>query len=182
MTHAEMTREMRHTHLMAVPGALYDVLIWTSAGLIANAVSPKAGFVALFLLGVTIYPVQLLVNWMLKRHPVSPQNNLGPLFMQSSFIIPASVPLLWAASALGPEWTFAGYLIIVGVHYFPFVYAYGHWVFWPMGLLQVLLGMWVSQHPEWAPGTGAFLGAATFVVYAVVASLIYRREFGAARR
>lgn len=54
---------------------------------------------------------------------------MNALGMQVAFVLPLSLPLVFAATAYRQNWFYPALMIALGAHYLPFIFMYGMWQF-----------------------------------------------------
>jgi len=50
---------------------------------------------------------------------------MNALAMQVAFVLPLSLPLVFAATAYRQNWFYPAFMIALGSHYLPFIFLYG---------------------------------------------------------
>ncbi len=137
----EAQREMRQVYLGGSVGQFVSSALWlTSAGVGTWGLRTQAMLV-LIVGGAFIFPLSVLVLRALGRPGfVSRANPLNALAMQVAFTVPLAIPLILAATRGHPEWFYAGFLIVVGAHYLPFVTLYGQPAFFAPAAVMVSAG------------------------------------------
>lgn len=126
----EAQREMRQTYLCAYPGAFVTTVLWAVSAAFATWGSRTTAVMTLIVGGMFIFPATLLVLKLMGRPALTRKENpLNALAMQVAFTVPLSIPLILAATQHRSEWFYAGFLIVVGAHYLPFLTLYGHRAF-----------------------------------------------------
>jgi hypothetical protein len=169
MTIREAQEEMRAVYVGGSVGTFISSALWLASAALATWGSRTTAMLALALGGVFLFPVTVLLLRVLGRPTgVRKENPLAFLAMQVAFTIPLAIPLILAATAYRPEWFYAGFLIVVGAHYLPFVTLYGQPIFAAAGGLMVTAGILL---PRLRPGefaTGAWLGGVLLAALGVV--------------
>lgn len=165
----EAQREMRLTYLCAWPGAFVTTLLWAVSAAFATWGSRTSAVMTLIVGGMFIFPATLLVLRVLGRPAFTRKENpLNALAMQVAFTVPLSIPLILAATRYEPEWFYAGFLIVVGAHYLPFLTLYGRRAF--LFPAVAMLGAGFAL-PALRPGDfaiGGWAGAAILLVTGIV--------------
>lgn len=165
----EAQREMRRVYLCAFPGAFVTTALWAASAAFATWGTRTQAVLVLIVGGMFIFPATLLVLRLTGRPALaSKENPLNALAMQVAFTVPLAIPLILAAARYRPEWFYAGFLIIVGAHYLPFLTLYGHRAFlFPVATLLVA-GIAL---PTLRPGDfaiGGWVGAGLLLLTGVV--------------
>lgn len=137
----EAQREMREAYLGGSVGQLVSGAIWIVSAALGTWSSRTSAVLALVLGGMFIFPLTLLaLRASGRRVAVSRENPLNTLAMQVAFTVPLAIPLILAAARGRPEWFYAGFLVVVGAHYLPFVTLYGQPAFYAAAALMVGAG------------------------------------------
>jgi hypothetical protein len=171
----EAQREIRTVFRGGFAGQLVSGLLWLGSAALATASMPRNAIVLLAVGGIFIFPLtQLVLKAMGGRVSLSPENPLAGLARQIAFTVPASLPLVGAATLHHLAWFYPAFMIVVGAHYLPFWFLYGMWQFTALGVglcsAGLLLGLYVPQ--PWSLGgwiTGLALVAFAFLGRAVAA-------------
>ena len=161
----EAQREMRQVYLGGSVGAWVSATLWLIAAALGSLGSRQTAMLVIIFGGMLIFPSVLLALKLMGRPAfTSKANPLNSLAMQVAFTIPLSIPLILAATRGRAEWFFAGFLIVVGAHYLPFVTLYGQPVFYLLALIMVGAGFAL---PVLRPGDfaiGGYVGVVLFIV------------------
>jgi hypothetical protein len=169
MTIREAQEEMRAVYVDGAIGPFVSGAIWLVSAALATAGARSQAVLALVLGGMFIFPIGLLVLRVLgKPSSVRKENPLSFLAMQVAFTIPLAIPLILAAARHRSEWFYAGFLIVVGAHYLPFVTLYGLPLYAIAGGLMVAAGIAL---PSLRPGEfalGGWVGGGLLVVLGAV--------------
>lgn len=173
----EAQREMRRVYLGGSVGGFVCAVLWLTSAGIATWGSRTLAVYVLVLGGAFIFPAMTLVLKLMGR-PVaaSKENPLNKLAMQVAFTVPLAIPLILAATRNQPEWFYAGFLIVVGAHYLPFVTLYGSPVFYVVGAVMIGAGV---AFPLLKPGEfaiGGWFGGVLFVVLGVWLAVTHAGE------
>jgi uncharacterized protein DUF7010 len=173
----EAQSEMRRVYLGGSVGAFVCAVLWLASAAIATWGSGTLAVYVLMLGGAFIFPAMTLVLKLMGRPTLaSKENPLNKLAMQVAFTVPLSIPLILAATKNQSEWFYAGFLIVVGAHYLPFVTLYGMQLFY--GVAAVMIGAGVAL-PILQPGVfaiGGWFGGAMFVVLGVWLTVAHAAE------
>ena len=170
-------REVRTTYVGGSVGQLVSGLIWVASAVVATWGSHRAAAVLLVVGGVFIFPLTQVVLRLMGR-PSSlrrghPMNALG---MQVAFVLPLSLPVVFAASIYHHAWFYPAMMVVLGAHYLPFIFMYGMWQFGVLSAVLIGAGVGIGL---WAPGEfslGAWLTAVALLGFAAVSWLVVGRE------
>ena len=175
MTIPEAQREMRSVFFGGSVGQLVSSAIWLASAALATAGAHTQAMLALAVGGMFIFPLTTLALRLLgSRASVRRENPLTFLALQVALTIPLAIPLILAAAAHKPEWFYAGFLIVVGAHYLPFVTLYGLPIFAVAGGLMVGAGIVL---PSLRPGEfalGGWIGGVLLALFGVVLLVMHR--------
>ena len=99
---------------------------------------------------------------------------MNQLATQAAFVAPLLLPLVGAASLYHTNWFYPSFMIVIGVHYLPFIFLYGMWEF---SLLTItLLGGGVAiglLFPDSFTMGGWFTGI-TLLLFAIFVQFTFR--------
>jgi hypothetical protein len=84
----------------------------------------------LVVVGIFIFPMTQLLLRLIARPVSLPKGHpMNALAMQVAFVLPLSLPLVFAATAYRETWFYPAFMIALGAHYLPFIFLYGMWQF-----------------------------------------------------
>ncbi len=156
---AEAQRDVRQLYRGGFFGQLVSGAVWLVAAGMGTFVSPTAGMVSLLLGGILIFPLTTALLRITGRPTSLPSGHpMNALAMQIAFTVPLGLLVAVAAAGYRAEWFFPAAMVIVGVHYLPFVFLYGMPLF---GVLAGLLAGGGVALALWGPGTFSLGGWAT---------------------
>ena len=169
-------REMREAYRDGSLGGWVSGSIWLLSAAMGTWGSRTQAVWILIIGGMFIFPLSVLALKLVgARASLSKENPLGALAMQVAFTVPLAIPLILAATQGKPEWFYAGFLIVVGAHYLPFVTLYGQPLFWGAGFVMVAAGVWL---PMLAPGEfalGGWVGGGMLIALGIVLGILNAR-------
>lgn len=169
LTLAEAQRDVRATFLGGFPGHLVVAAIWFASAALATWVSARAGIVALVFAGIFIFPLTQLVLRLMGRPAALPKGNpMNALAMQTAFIVPLCLPLVGAAALCRLVWFYPAFMIVVGVHYLPFVTLYGMRAYAALAAILIAAGLLIGLYVPSPFALGGWLAAFLFLVFAFV--------------
>lgn len=169
--------EMRNTFLGGSIGQAVSGLIWLVSAALGTWVSTQAALIALVIGGMFIF---LLTQLILKLtcHPaaVSKENTLNQLAVQVAFIVPLCLPLIGVIASYNINYFYPAFMLVVGVHYLPFIFLYGMWQFGALSGLLMAGGtaLLMLRHDMFI--TGGWFTAGILLIFAAILWLVYRRE------
>jgi cell division protein FtsX len=120
----------------------------------------------LFIGGMFIHPLAMLLSKALKRPGKhDPQNPLGKLALESTIIVFVGLFLAFYVSKLQIEWFYPIMLMIIGVRYLIFQTIYGSKLYWALGAVLTLAGVYcILLGASFL--IGAFIGGLTEILFA----------------
>lgn len=114
---AEAQREVRLTFLGGFPGQVVSGVLWLTSAALGSAGKTRLAILVLAVGGAFIFPLtMLLLRAIGRRASLSAGNPLGALAMQIAFTIPASLPLVGAATLHHQAWFYPAMMVVVGAH------------------------------------------------------------------
>jgi len=132
-------QDVQSTFLRGSVGQAVSGSIWLVSAILGSWVSQRSAILVLVLAGMFIFPLTQLALRFLGRSGGLPKGHpMNQLAMQVAFIVPLSLPVIGAASLYNINWFYPAFMLIVGVHYMPFIFLYGMWEF--AVLSAVLIG------------------------------------------
>jgi hypothetical protein len=96
--------------------------------------------------------------------------------MQVAFVLPISMLLLFPVSLYRLNWFFPALMILLGAHYFPFVFLYGMRMFWLLGGILIAMGYVIALYFAGTFSFGAWVAGLTLFVFAWIGRAIATRE------
>ena len=129
-----------------------------------------AGFAALFIGGMLIYPVStLLARLVFRRAPELADNQISRVALESTIAMLGGLLPAYLFLHFEPNYVFPLAAVAVGTHYFAFRTAYGDIRFWILGAVIAGLGVTGIFAPATLPIGMIFLVAlAEFVCAAIL--------------
>lgn len=165
-------QEVRTVYLSGSVGQAVSGLIWLVSAALSTWASPNSGLLALVLGGVFIFPLtQLVLKLLGRRATLSRDNPFTGLAMQVAFIVPLSIPVIWAAAQGNPNWFYPAFMIVVGAHYLPFITLYGMWQYGILAALLIGGGIAVRMLLPASFTPGGWLTAAVLIAFAALIAL-----------
>ncbi|OBX20708.1 hypothetical protein A9995_03175 [Erythrobacter sp. QSSC1-22B] len=154
--------EMRRAYAGGGPGIIVSGIVWGIAAYFVSRWDVRTGFIALFIGGMTIFPLaQLVCRKLLMRPAPSPHNAVGMLGLESTIAMIALLAAAWLMLPFRPDAVFPFAAIAVGTHYFAFATLYGDRTFWLLAAILTAIGTVALFEP-------AFETLAVIIAVAVV--------------
>jgi hypothetical protein len=166
---------MRATFLRGSVGQAVSGCIWLISAMLATWASQRSAIIFLVVAGSLIFPLTQLGLRLLGKPGGLPKGHpLNALAMQIAFIVPLSLPVIGAAALYNINWFYPAFMLIVGVHYMPFVFLYGMWEF---GLLAAVLiggGVAIGMLLPHTFAVGGWVTAAALLAFAALVQITPR--------
>ena len=135
-------QDVQSTFLHGSVGQFVSGSIWLVSAILGTWVSERSAILVLVLAGMFIFPLTQLTLRLLGRPGGLPKGHpMNALAMQVAFIVPLSLPVIGAASLYNINWFYPAFMLIVGVHYMPFIFLYGMWEFGALAALLISGGV-----------------------------------------
>lgn len=167
MNISDAQKEVRTVYLGAFSGMIVTSIIWLISAAAGVWLSTSYAIMTLILGGTFIFPLsQLLLRSMGKPATLSEENPFGMLAMQIAFTIPATYPLIAAATIHNVNWFYPAFLVVVGAHYLPFIFLYGMPQFGILAALLVMLGAAIGTYFPDSFTLGGWIGAVVYLLFA----------------
>ena len=123
----------------------------------------------LFVLGIFIFPMtQLLLRLMARPASLPKGHPMNALAMQVAFVLPLSLPLVFAATAYRQNWFYPAFMIALGSHYLPFIFLYGMWQFGVLAAFLIGSGLVIGLYLPSIFSLGGWSTAVMLLVFAFV--------------
>lgn len=162
MTVEQAQLEMRTAYVNGAVGQAVSGVLWLASAAAATWASTRLGILVLVAGGAFIFPLTVATLKLTGRRGGTDRSNpLNALARQVAFSVPLLVPLAGAAALHRLEWFYPGMMLIVGVHYLPFVFLYGMRAFYALAAALILGGVMLGLGPgplsdaDWTAGAWA---------------------------
>jgi hypothetical protein len=133
-------QDMSRAYAGGGPGVLVSGLVWLAASLIWARLGLGAGFVALFIGGVGIFPLSTAMARMLGCPPPDRANPLGRLALETTVPLLTGIVIAYVLLVRQPAMAIPVFAVIMGSRYFTFRTLYGQNLFWVLGGAIVAVG------------------------------------------
>jgi hypothetical protein len=173
---SDAQRESRTVYLGGSVGQLVSAVVWLASATVGTLAGPTAGFWALALGGVAIFPVtQTALRLAGRRASLSAGNPLRGLAIQVAFTVPLAIPVAAAAALHRAGWFYPACLVIVGAHYLPFVFLYGMRTFAVLAATLIACGYAIGMQAPDEVLLGGWVGGGVLLVFAAILLAAYRK-------
>lgn len=176
-------REMRVVFLGGSIGQAVSGFLWLISAALGTWVSTRSALLTLVAGGMLIFPLtQLILK--LTGHPtsLSKKNTLSQLAVQVAFVVPLCLPLIGVIASYNVNYFYPSFMIVVGVHYLPFIFLYGNWQFGLLGGLLIGGGITLMLLRYTVFFTGGWLTAGILLIFAVILTQAYLKESGSLQK
>jgi hypothetical protein len=164
---------MQATFLRGSVGQAVSGGIWLVSAALATWGNQRAAIVFLVLAGSAIYPLTQLGLRLLGRPAGLPKGHpLNALAMEIAFIVPFCLPLIGAAALYNVNWFYPAFMLVVGVHYMPFIFLYGMWEFGVLAALLIGGGVAIGMLLPHSFSVGGWVGAAALLAFAALVQVM----------
>jgi hypothetical protein len=168
MTILDAQRDVRTVFLGGFAGQLVSSGVWFLSAA-AEWRSPRTAMAVLVLLGIFIFPMtQLLLRQMGRTASLPKGHPMNALAMQVAFVLPLSLPLVFAAAAYRQNWFYPAFMIALGAHYLPFMFLYGMWQFGVLAAFLIGAGLLIGLYLPSIFSLGGWLTALALLFFAFV--------------
>ncbi len=93
---------------------------------------------------------------------------MNALAMQVAFVLPLSLPLVFAATAYRQNWFYPAFMIALGAHYLPFIFLYGMWQFGVLAAFLTGSGLMLGMYLPSVFSLGGWSTAVALLIFAFV--------------
>ncbi|HEV8336271.1 MAG TPA: hypothetical protein VGR67_07650 [Candidatus Polarisedimenticolia bacterium] len=177
MTIAEAQQEIRAAYLGGFAGQLVSGLLWLGSAALASWGPARWAILLLVAGGFFIFPATLLTLRLIgHRVRASRANPLNALAMQVAFVLPLSLPLVFAAALHKLNWFYPAFMIVLGAHYLPFTFLYGMRMFIALCGALVGAGVLVGLYGSDAFSPGAWITGGILLLFAAIGRIQVGKE------
>lgn len=168
----EFQADLRHSYVGGGVGAIVSGVVWAVAALISAQQGIAAGFAALFLGGMLIFPLGTLIcRTVFRRKTTHPDNPGGRIVVETLPGMFVGLFIAYLFVGIDPDRVFPIAAMAVGAHYFNFRTAYGDATYWVLGGSMMAVGtvevLGVAQIPFGTAVVVAFLEVAFGLVLTI---------------
>jgi hypothetical protein len=164
--------EVRTTFLQGSVGQAMSGVIWLISSVLATWVSQRPAILVLVLGGAFIFPLTQLGLRLLGRPGGLPrQHPMNQLAMEVAFIVPLSLPVVGAAALHNINWFYPALMVILGVHYMPFIFLYGMREFGVLSAALIGAGVAIALLLPNVFAAGGWFTAGALLLFALLVQL-----------
>ncbi|MFP4378083.1 MAG: DUF7010 family protein [Spirochaetales bacterium] len=169
MTVSDAQLEVRTVFLRGAVGQAVSAVLWAASAAFGTWGDSGVAMAVLFFGGMLIFPLtQLALRLAGRPGSLSKENPFTGLAMQTAFIIPLCIPVIFGATLYNTDWFYPAFMVVVGAHYLPFITLYGMWQYGVLAAGLIFGGVAVGL---WVPGffsLGGWAGAGMLLLFALV--------------
>lgn len=160
-------QDVQTTFLRGSVGQAVSGVIWLVSAILGTWVSERSAILVLVLAGMFIFPLTQLTLRLLGHSGGLPREHpMNALAMQVAFIVPLCLPVIGAASLYKLNWFYPAFMLIVGVHYMPFIFLYGMWEFAVLAAMLIFGSLGIGMFLPEPFATGGWYTAVALLVFA----------------
>lgn len=162
-------RDVRTVFIGGFAGQLVSGMVWALSAALGTWRSPRLAVLVLVVGGMFIFPLtQILLRVMGRRASLSKGHPMNGLAMQTAFIVPFSLPLVAAATMHHMNWFYPAFMIVVGVHYMPFIFLYGMRMFGVLAGILIGAGVLIALYANTSFSLGGWFTAVVLFAFAFI--------------
>jgi len=168
-------QDVQSTFVRGSVGQTVSGLIWLTSAALATWVSGRYAIIVLVVVGIFIFPLTQLALRLLGRAPGLPRNHpFNSLAMQVAFIVPLSLPVIGAASLYNINWFYPAFMLVLGVHYMPFIFLYDMWEFGVLAAALIGGGVAIGLYIPHTFALGGWIAGVLLLLFAVLVQITPR--------
>ncbi|CAI8368814.1 MAG: Uncharacterised protein [Flavobacterium sp. SCGC AAA160-P02] len=138
----EFQKDMRIAYLGGGTGILISGVIWLISGLSGLYLTKETSILIFFLGGMLIYPLGVLFAKFLDRTGKHQKDNpLATLATETTVILFVGLFIAYSIFQTQKLWFYPVMLMIIGIRYFVFQSIYGMKLYWILGLVLIIAGV-----------------------------------------
>ncbi len=173
----EVQREVRTVYLGGSVGQAVSGTIWFISAVFATWVNQRYGIYVLVLGGMFIFPLtQLVLKLMGRKNTLSKGNPYTALSMQVAFIIPLLIPVIVGAALYNLNWFYPAFMMVVGVHYMPFMTLYGMRLYGVLAAVLIVAGLMIGMYFADSFVLGGWVTAFVLIAFSVLLWFSFKKE------
>lgn len=171
-------KDMRDAYIGGGTGALVSGLVWIMAGVVALNAPQKTAVIAFLIGGVLIFPLSVVLDKLLgRRGKHDPENPLGVLALETTFMMLMGIAVALAVYSLKPIWFFPAMLMVIAGRYLCFSTLYGLKLYWVFAGALFLAGWFIFSSQGLPFYMGGLIGGGVELIFAGL--LLYTNRSGA---
>jgi hypothetical protein len=159
--------DVQTTFVRGSVGQAVSGIIWLVSAILGTWVSERYAILTLVLVGMFIFPLTQLALRLFGHSGGLPKGHpMNALAMQVAFIVPLCLPVIGAASLYNINWFYPAFMLIIGVHYMPFIFLYGMWEFAVLAALLIFGSVGIGMFLPDTFSPGGWFTAVVLLVFA----------------
>lgn len=161
--------DVQTTFLRGSVGQTVSGLLWLASATVGVLVGEVQAILTLMIGGVLIFPLTVLGLRLLGKPGGLPRTHpMNGLAMQTAFIVPLLIPVIYAAALYEVNWFYPAFMMVVGAHYLPFVFLYGMWEFAVLGAALLGGGLAIGLYFNQTFTLGGWVTGALLLLFALI--------------
>jgi hypothetical protein len=169
--------DVRTTFIRGSVGQAVSGLIWLVSVVLATWSSERNAILTLVLGGTFIFPLTQVALRLLRHTGSLPKGHpMNQLATQTAFIVPLSLPLIGAASLYNINWFYPAFMLVVGVHYMPFMFLYGMWEFAVLAAILIFGAVGIGMGFPHSFTLGGWFTAIALLLFTVTVQITARNR------
>jgi hypothetical protein len=174
---ADAQREVRTVFVGGFWGQLVSSVLWLTSAVLATWANPRTAIITLVVSGIFIFPLtQLMLRLSGRRASLQSGNPLNALGMQVAFILPISMLLLIPIAEFSLHLFYPALMILLGAHYFPFIFMYGMRMFGALAAILIGGGVVIAMYFPAPFSLGAWVTGASLFLFAWLGRVVAQAE------
>ncbi len=173
----EVQREVRTVYIGGAVGQAVSGTIWLVSAILATWVNQRYGIYVLVLGGMFIFPLtQLVLKLMGRKTTLSKGNPYTALAMQTAFIVPLLIPVIAGAALYEINWFYPAFMMVVGVHYMPFMTLYGMRLYGALAAVLIVAGLMIGMYFAESFVLGGWITAVVLLIFSILLWISFKKE------
>jgi hypothetical protein len=168
---SDAQRDIRRAYVGGGPGVIVSSAVWFAAAWAQQSRGTSFAFTVLFFGGMFIFPVSMLISRLVFRRGKEVKGNiLATTTLECTIAMIGGLFAAWLFLLFKPSVVLPLAAIAVGTHYAVFKTVYGLRLFWALGAVVTVIGLFdILAKP--IPGGVALAVAITELVFGIILTL-----------
>ncbi|WP_298531974.1 hypothetical protein [uncultured Algibacter sp.] len=176
MKFKELQKDMCVAYVGGGTGVLVSSIIWFVSGIVGTYSTEEISVLTFFIGGMLIYPLGIFSAKLFHRIGKHQKNNpLAFLAFESTAILFIGLFMAYSIFHIEKKWFFPVMLMIIGARYLIFQSIYGMKIYWILGLLLTVSGMFCLISYQ-AFHVGAIIGGIVEIIFGVLIIQLERKS------
>ena len=168
---SDAQRDIRRAYVGGGPGVIVSSAVWFAAACAQQWRGTSFAFTVLFFGGMLIFPVSMLISRLVfRREKEAKGNTLATTTLECTVAMIGGLFAAWLFLPFKPSFVLTLAAIAVGTHYAVFKTVYGLRLFWALGAVVTMIGLFdILVRP--IPGGVALAVAIAELAFGIVLTL-----------